>query len=279
MEEADSGRAGGRSGPATPQTTARPSSEAVAGVKQWQGNPPPGGGGAALGRPPSNRKISPPQSNRTRKSPTPESSRVRKSPLPDQNRTRKSPTPESTRTRKSPSPAPSLKGSPRKTNKSPSPASSPQKIRSKSSPNTDKSKKMIPRQSPSVNTQADGSHFARPTVIAGEDEAGDLGRDFTRSISEPHGGSNLTGMFFQKLIEKEDEAPVGVYKSNSSLTSQDSSKSGQSMGSGSPRPTRHLPSPNLGSKFGSGEGLFSINKHQKVDLASFDQEQNTSTPR
>ena len=108
-------------------------------------------------------------------------------------------------------------------------------------------------------------------MIGGEDDVSEAGRDFTRSISEPHGGTNLTGMFFQKLIQKEDEGPGLVYKSNTSLTSQDSS--GQSRGSSSPRPGHQLPI--TPAKSGSGDIKFSINKHQKVDLASFDQEQNT----
>ena len=297
---------GGRQGSAqpTPQLTPRPSAEtgSGSGVKQWQGHPPPGGGGAGNGRPPANasvRKISPqinktPESNRTRKSPTPELSRVRKSPVPESSRTRKSPTPENTRMRKSPSPAPSAKGSPRKTNKSLSPKGSPQKLRSKTSSESDKLKKTITKQKTSDSSELDGSHYARPTMIEGEDEADEHLRNFNRSVSEPHGGSeasrDLTGMFFQKLIQKEDEGPV-VYQSNSSLTSQDSSKSGQSRGSSSPKPSQRLrpnksnpsnpgtPSPNLSSKYGSGEAMFSINKHQKVDLASFDQDQNSSAPR
>ena len=273
---------------------ASPGSGGGGSVKQWQGHPPPGGGGA--GRPPASaRKISPaqqalinktPESNRTRKSPTPELCRVRKSPTP----------PDSTRMRKSPSPVPSIgrRGSPKKTTKSPSPKGSPQKSRTKASPEPEKPKK----SSESSQPELEGSHFARPTIIESAEDPGDpgTGRDFTRSVSEPHGGSerdteNLTGMFFQKLILKEDGGTAGaVYQSNSSLTSQDSCKSGQSRGSLSPRPgaTKQLqssknqpgtPSPNLSAKYGSGETMFSINKHQKVDLASFDHDQNTSTPR
>lgn len=286
MEEGEAGRPNQVA--ASPGSQAnRASSETGGSVKQWQGHPPPGGGGA--GRPPASaRKISPAQQAQINK--TPESNRTRKSPTPELSRVRKSPTPESTRVRKSPSPVPSIgrRGSPKKTTKSPSPKGSPQKSRAKASPEPEKPKV----SSPSSQQDQEGSHYARPTIIESADDPDDPGkaRDFTRSVSEPHGGSerdtgNLTGMFFQKLILKEDGGAAGpVYKSNSSLTSQDSSKSGQSRGSLSPRPGKQLqssknqpgtPSPNLSAKYGSGEAMFSINKHQKVDLASFDQDQNT----
>ena len=291
MEEGEGGRAS-----QTNQASgapARNNTETGSGVKAWQGHPPPGGGGA--GRPPASaRKISPAQqTNRT-----PESARTRKSPTPDLSRVRKSPTPERTRMRKSPSPVPSIgrRGSPKKTNKTPSPNGSPQKSRAKASPEPEKPKKSISTENSSESSQPEGSHYARPTIIESAAEPGDpvAVRDFSRSISEPQGGSerdpaNLTGMFFQKLILKEDgEAAGPVYRSNSSLASQDSSKSGQSRGSLSPRPGKQLqssktqpgtPSPNFSAKYGSGETMFSINKHQKVDLASFDQDQNTATPR
>ena len=290
MEEGEAGRTNQVAASQASGAPGRASSESGNGVKHWQGHPPPGGGGA--GRPPASaRKISPAQAAQSNK--TPESSRTRKSPTPEVSRVRKSPTPENSRMRKSPSPVPSIgrRGSPKKTNQSPSPKGSPQKSRTKASPEPEKPRKS---KSSSESSQPEGSHYARPTIIESGDEPGDpaTARDFSRSVSEPHGGSerdtgNLTGMFFQKLILKEDGGAAGpVYKSNSSLTSQDSSKSGQSRGSLSPRPGKQVqssknqrgtPSPNLSAKYGSGEAMFSINKHQKVDLASFDQD--TATPR
>ena len=295
MEEGEACRTNQTAAGQTSGTPARTNTETVNGVKAWQGHPPPGGGGA--GRPPASaRKISPAQQAQINK--TPESTRTRKSPTPDLSRVRKSPTPENTRMRKSPSPVPSIgrRGSPKKTTKSPSPKGSPQKSRSKASPEPEKAKKLVSKENSRESSQPEGSHYARPTIIESADDPADpvAVRDFTRSVSEPHGGSerdpgNLTGMFFQKLILTEDGGSAGpVYKSNSSLTSQDSSKSGQSRGSVSPRPSKQLqssknqpgtPSPNLSAKYGSGEAMFSINKHQKVDLASFDQDQNTTTPR
>ena len=288
-------------------------------AKQWQGHPPPGGGGAGqnLGRPPSSRKISPPsqgakaEPGRTRKSSTPEPTRVRKSPTPDPGgRVRKSPTPD--RTRKSSSPGSPVKGSPKKTNKSPPSSSprggSPQKTRPRTSPETNvRQSKSQEEQKPVAESDNGGSHYARPTMIDdGEDEAEDevldqmpviSKKEFNRSISEPpegtsqevnparklsegEGTGNLTGMFFQKLIQKEDGQSSGnVYKSNTSLTSQESGKSGQSRASSSPRQSflhspagktltpsqnRGSPSPNLNGS------TFSINRHKKVELASFD---------
>ena len=111
-------------------------------------------------------------------------------------------------------------------------------------------------------------------MVAASATSPDFSKEFNRSISEPpdpsqllsvassaqrklsegegEGGGNLTGMFFQKLIQKE------VYQSSSSLGSQDSARSSQSRSSASP-------SLNKGS-------TFSINKHKKVDLATFEQE-------
>lgn len=291
-------------------------------AKQWQGHPPPGGGGAGQGRPPSSRKISPPsqgaktggqEPGRTRKSSTPEPTRVRKSPTPDPGgRVRKSPTPD--RTRKSSSPTSPVKGSPKKSNKSPPSSSprggSPQKTRPRTSSETkSRQSKSQEEHQPVTETNNEGSHYARPTIIDdGEDEAEDevldqmpviSKKEFNRSISEPPeetsqevnparklsegegtGTGNLTGMFFQKLIQKEDGQSSGsVYKSNTSLTSQESGKSGQSRASSSPRQSflhspagktltpgqsRGSPSPNLNGS------TFSINRHKKVELASFD---------
>ena len=286
--------------------------EAKESAKQWQGNPPPGGG-----RPPSVRKISPPsqgsktvtpEPGRTRKSSTPEPTRVRKSPTPDPGgRVRKSPTPD--RTRKSSSPVSPVKASPKKTNKTPPSSSprggSPQKTRPRKSPETNlRQSKSKEEQKPVTESDNKGSHYARPTIIDdGDDEAEDevldqmpiiSKKEFNRSISEPpeatgqevsparklsegEGTGNLTGMFFQKLIQKEDG--VSVYQSNTSLTSQESGKSSQSRSSSSPRPSflhspagktltpgqsRGSPSPNLNGS------TFSINRHKKVELASFD---------
>ena len=236
---------------------------------------------------------------RTRKSPTPDPpSRVRKSPTPEPARTRKSPTPD--RTRKSPSPAPPTRASPKRTIKSsvPSPKGSPAKTKARKSSDpgpkqTDPSPKSEVTAEPEAGDGGSGSHYARPTIIEdGGEESGevvaasatspDFSKEFNRSISEPpdpsqllsvassaqrklsegegEGGGNLTGMFFQKLIQKE-EAGGGhqaVYQSSSSLGSQDSARSSQSRASASP-------SLNKGS-------TFSINKHKKVDLATFEQE-------
>ena len=254
-----------------------------------------------------------PESGRTRKSPTPEPTRVRKSPTPDPGgRVRKSPTPDrplkspspaksQKKTNKSPASQSPRGGSPQKTR----PRKSPEAVlRQSKSLEEQKPTVTETKQSPMPVTESDngGSHYARPTIIDdGDDELEDEVKDqmpviakkeFNRSISEPPegtiqevnparkmsegegtGGGNLTGMFFQKLIEKEDG------QSNTSLASQDSGKSFQSRSSSSPRQSflhspagktltpgksRGSPSPNL-----SGS-TFSINRHKKVELASFD---------
>ena len=245
---------------------------------------------------------------RTRKSPTPDPpSRVRKSPTPEPARTRKSPTPD--RTRKSPSPAPPTRASPKRTIKSsvPSPKASPAKTKArKSSDPGPKQTDPSPKTEVAAETEAanDGSHYARPTIIEDGDEEGgevvtasaaspDFSKEFSRSISEPPdpsqqlsvassaqrklsegegaGGGNLTGMFFQKLIQKE-EAGGGVYQSNSSLGSQDSARSSLSRSSTSPRHSwsQTKASPSLSAR--EAGSTFSINKHKKVDLATFEQE-------
>jgi len=141
-------------------------------------------------------------------------------------------------------------------------------------------------------------------------------KEYNRSISEPPEESknsnlssprklsegesknqNLTGLFFQKLIQTEEsEQQSQIYKSNSSLASQESSRSDSRHSNQSPRQSLRVPtsqsrnslnpgslsgqpSPSLSAKFGSGEMMFSINKHKKVDLTSFDQQSQHTIPR
>jgi hypothetical protein len=98
-----------------------------------------------------------------------------------------------------------------------------------------------------------------------------------RKLSECEPRSNqLTGLFFQRLLAS-DEGEGGQYRSSSSLASQESKDSGRSEGSGlrkfesraSLNTTGTNESPAMASKFGSS---FTVNKHKKVDLDSFDQQ-------
>jgi len=174
----------------------------------------------------------------------------------------------------------------------------------------------------------DAQYYARMTIIedSGSDEHKDKEeeeliqsagvKEYNRSISEPPEearyqnmnssrklsegeakNNNLTGLFFQKLIQNEEsDKHDHVHRSNSSLASQDSSRSDSKLSNPSPRQSLRVPgsqsrnsltpgstsgqpSPNLSQKFGSGEIMFSINKHKKVDLTSFDQHPQHTMPR
>jgi len=123
------------------------------------------------------------------------------------------------------------------------------------------------------------------------DESKYVAQNSNRKLSEGEGKSgNLTGLFFQKLIQNEEsEKQELVYKSNSSLASQESTRSDSRISNSSPRQSLRVPgsqsrnslnpSPSLSQKFGSGEMMFSINKHKKVDLTSFDQQTQHTMPR
>eukprot|EP00092_Neocalanus_flemingeri_P034648 GFUD01037690.1.p1 GENE.GFUD01037690.1~~GFUD01037690.1.p1 ORF type:complete len:617 (+),score=161.08 GFUD01037690.1:261-1853(+) len=136
------------------------------------------------------------------------------------------------------------------------------------------------------------------------DESKYTNSNSTRKLSEGEAKnqnlSGLTGLFFQKLIQTEEGEQLSqVYRSNSSLASlasQDSSRSDSRYCNPSPRPSLSVPtsqsrnslnpgdlsghpSPSLSAKFGSGEMMFSINKHKKVDLTSFDQPAQHTIPR
>ena len=259
-------------------------------TRPWQGHPPPGGGGGGgagegggggtrSSLPPAGKKSPSPGGGRVRKSPTPEP-RTRKSPTPD--RVRKSPTP----TRQTPSPGPP-RGSPRR-GKPPSPRASPAKtVRARKTPSPTLESGTIrkednPTSTQNQNTQNDGAHFAVPTIIDDDDDHEDPPnpKEFNRSISEPPeellrhhsvsgvavsrklsegegaGAGNLTGMFFTKLIQKEEN---NVHASNSSLASQDSgrgvhSRTNSVSRSGAPNKISSLtPNKRQGMRFSHGE--------------------------
>ena len=148
-----------------------------------------------------------------------------------------------------------------------------------------------------ASASLESQYYARVTIIddCGEDSvaegsSGEEGRGlYHRSISEPPGeaqaaasplrklsecegrADRLTGLFFQRLLAAGEDVRR---RSSSSLASQDS---GRSEGRGGLRKFESRasldqsdeapPSPATAAKFGSS---FTINKHKKVDLDSFE---------